>query len=221
MARRDRHELTLEEMVRIFSLDPNNDLQKLHTRIEIAIGMKVMVTMNISTDADLANGTRGVVTNIILDHREQLGESKIDEGIVTLAYSPAMITFKFYLMVYSREKYCYSLLSITSTTGQKVAINQQQYTLTGGYAFTLQGQTLGAIMFDIRKPLHWSVWVHLWCTSLYQEAEAMKLYDYLETLRTVFSHPICPKISGKKISDWPKNWRGQGWSVSGSEISVK
>lgn len=25
MARRERHELTLEEMVRIFSLDPNND----------------------------------------------------------------------------------------------------------------------------------------------------------------------------------------------------
>ena len=53
-----------------------------------------MVTMNISTDADLANGTRGVVTNIILDHEEQLEESKIDEGIVTLAYPPAMITFK-------------------------------------------------------------------------------------------------------------------------------
>ena len=34
--------------------------------------MKAMVMINIPTEADLANGTRGVVTNIILGHREQL-----------------------------------------------------------------------------------------------------------------------------------------------------
>lgn len=39
-------------------------------KIEIVKGMKVMVLLNISTDADLANSTRGVIEDIILDPKE-------------------------------------------------------------------------------------------------------------------------------------------------------
>ncbi|KAJ3870716.1 hypothetical protein F5051DRAFT_312463, partial [Lentinula edodes] len=39
-------------------------------RVEIAIGMKAMVLLNIATEANLANGTRGVVEGIVLDDRE-------------------------------------------------------------------------------------------------------------------------------------------------------
>jgi hypothetical protein len=35
--------------------------------MEVAIGMKAMVIINIATEADLANGTRGMVTDIVLD----------------------------------------------------------------------------------------------------------------------------------------------------------
>ena len=38
-----------------------NDTKKLADRIEIAIGMKAMILFNLSTDADIANGTRGTI----------------------------------------------------------------------------------------------------------------------------------------------------------------
>jgi len=35
--------------------------------VKIAVGMQVMVTLNLSTDNDLANSTRGTIEEIILD----------------------------------------------------------------------------------------------------------------------------------------------------------
>ncbi|KAJ6486488.1 hypothetical protein C8R47DRAFT_955134, partial [Mycena vitilis] len=43
---------------------------KLAERVELAIGMRAMVLMNIATEADLANGTRGEIVDIRLDPRE-------------------------------------------------------------------------------------------------------------------------------------------------------
>lgn len=53
----------MEEMTIAAGHDPEEDLHQLHTRIEIAVGMKAMVMINIPTKVDLANGTRGVVTD--------------------------------------------------------------------------------------------------------------------------------------------------------------
>ena len=53
-----------------------------------------MVTMNISTEADIVNGTRGVINDIVLDHRECLGKKEIESGNLTLVYPPAMIVFR-------------------------------------------------------------------------------------------------------------------------------
>ncbi|KAJ3924427.1 MAG: hypothetical protein NXY57DRAFT_875562, partial [Lentinula lateritia] len=39
-------------------------------RVELAVGMKAMVVLNIATEADLANGTRGTIMKIVLDDRE-------------------------------------------------------------------------------------------------------------------------------------------------------
>jgi hypothetical protein len=44
--------------------------QHLPHKIEIVKGMKAMVLMNISTECELANGTQGVIEDIILDPRE-------------------------------------------------------------------------------------------------------------------------------------------------------
>ena len=57
------------------------------------IGMKAMVTMNISTEVDLVNGTWGVINDIVLDHRECLEKKEIESGNITLVYLPAMIVF--------------------------------------------------------------------------------------------------------------------------------
>ena len=40
---------------------------KLPAIVRIAIGMKAMVVLNIATEADIANGTRGEIQDIILD----------------------------------------------------------------------------------------------------------------------------------------------------------
>ena len=58
------------------------------------IRMKVMVTINISTEADLVNRTWGVINDIILEHREHLEKKEIDSGNVTLVYLPVMIMFQ-------------------------------------------------------------------------------------------------------------------------------
>jgi hypothetical protein len=42
----------------------------LSNRIKLAIGMKVMVTLNIKTDLDIANSARGEIIMIVLDGRE-------------------------------------------------------------------------------------------------------------------------------------------------------
>lgn len=38
--------------------------------VELAIGMKTMVTMNVETDLDITNGARGTIVDIILDQNE-------------------------------------------------------------------------------------------------------------------------------------------------------
>ena len=56
--------------------------------------MKVMVMINISTEADLVNRTWGINNNIVLDHRECLEKKEIESGNVTLVYLPVMIVFQ-------------------------------------------------------------------------------------------------------------------------------
>ena len=148
MVGRDQHEPMIKEMTIITGLDPEDDLHKLHTRVEIVIRMKAMVTINISTEADLANGTRGVIKDIILDHWEELERSELDSSVVTLIYPPAMTMFmllessfpqfeglgKGEILIFPLEHN----FQITTSTSKKVTIHHQQYTLTPRYAFMLR-----------------------------------------------------------------------------------
>jgi hypothetical protein len=59
----------------------------------MAIGMKAMVLLNIATDADVANGTRGEIQDIILDERGEI-LTPDEDGTITLRYPPAIILFK-------------------------------------------------------------------------------------------------------------------------------
>ena len=60
--------------------------------IEIAIGMKVMVTNNIETDLDITNGARGEIVDIILDPDEPPIDA--NENIIRLRYMPAYLLVK-------------------------------------------------------------------------------------------------------------------------------
>jgi len=57
-----------------------NGTKKLTHRIELVVGMKVMVTLNLATEADLANGSRGIITDIVLDPREDVSLADVNES---------------------------------------------------------------------------------------------------------------------------------------------
>ena len=58
-------------------------------RVELAVGMKVMVTDNVETDLDITNGTCGKIVGIVL----YPDEAPIDkyQAIVQLRYLPSYI----------------------------------------------------------------------------------------------------------------------------------
>lgn len=45
-------------------------MNRLPGRVELAVGMKVMILSNIAPRAGLANGSRGTISDIVLDPRE-------------------------------------------------------------------------------------------------------------------------------------------------------
>ena len=62
-------------------------------RVELAVGMKAMVVLNIAKEADLVNRTRGTVQGLVLDPREDC-LSPDEEGHIHLKYPPPVIYFK-------------------------------------------------------------------------------------------------------------------------------
>ncbi|KAJ3930790.1 MAG: hypothetical protein NXY57DRAFT_853411, partial [Lentinula lateritia] len=57
--------------------------------VELAVGMKVLVTRNIETDLDITNGARGEIVVIVLDPREPTPEDGTE--IVHLQYLPLYV----------------------------------------------------------------------------------------------------------------------------------
>ena len=49
--------------------------------LELAIGAPVMVTQNILTDLDVANGVRGEIEGIVFDERERLIVSTVSHSV--------------------------------------------------------------------------------------------------------------------------------------------
>ena len=152
--------LTADEKAISLSKDPKS--RKLSDTVELAVGMPCMVTMNVKTEHDLANGTRGVIHNLILDPKEL--EINPDSNIVHLQYPPKFILFK------PDETHAANLPGLPEgvfpvepmTTrytieigGKKVTVERRQLPITGGYAFTdyrSQAQTLVPVLVDLAKP---------------------------------------------------------------------
>ena len=137
-----------------------DETQKLPHKIEIVKGMKAMILMNISTDSDLANGSRGIIEDIILNPRE--GEHTKSSSIC-LRYPPAVILFR---PLFGRNRTFPGLpvgvvpvfptrkrFKIGGRSG--VVIDREQYALTPAYAFTdfkSQGQTIESVIVDLARP---------------------------------------------------------------------
>src|SRR6267154_4141090 len=83
--------LTLEESFAVATKPKGfqatwNERASLSNTIEIAVGMKVVVTFNLETDLDIANGARGELVEIVLDERES--SFSLTKAVVELEYPP-------------------------------------------------------------------------------------------------------------------------------------
>jgi hypothetical protein len=86
----NHNELTLNERVEAARLSTDKT-GRLPGQTEITIGMKALVKWNLATEADLANGTRGTIMEIVLNPHEEGGAI---DGIKVLKYPLAMILFQ-------------------------------------------------------------------------------------------------------------------------------
>ena len=152
--------LTLQQQLVVASLKIE-ETNNLPNKVELAVGMKVMVLMNIDTDSHLANGSRGIVTDIVLDPREPV-DMQVSTKVV-LQYPPAAVFFK---PLFGGNKALPGLprgiipifpsrRSFKLKGGGKTVIERNQFSLTTAYAFTdykAQGQTMETVIVDLAKP---------------------------------------------------------------------
>jgi hypothetical protein len=139
----------------------NSRRNALSDNVEIAVGMEVMVTVNIDTELDVANGARGIVHKIILDPREDASSTSKE---VKLCYQPACVLVRLNRtkapklsglemgivpIVPFEQK---SNLTHNSKTSRAT---RRQLPITSAYAFTdyrSQGQTIKHVIVDIGRP---------------------------------------------------------------------
>ena len=106
--------------------------------VELAIGAPVMVTLNIHTDLDVANGVRGVIEGIVLDERERQVSTK-DSRAIHLQYPPRYVLVKLLRTKAPRlqglEQNVIPIVPVTKSftimkDGMKTNVNRTQLPLT-------------------------------------------------------------------------------------------
>jgi hypothetical protein len=151
--------------------NPQTGTKHLKHRLEVAVGMKIMVTLNLAMEANLANSSQGIIHDIVLDLRESVCEDNCDENsIVWLQYPLAMIIFKPYkyqfnpfpglepsLILIFPSKVSFN---IHCPQKPKMTIHRQQYPLCTTYAFMHKARQLNALLSTSGQPRDvW--WTHL------------------------------------------------------------
>lgn len=84
--------LSLSERFAVASKNVAGGKRSERTNLELCIGMKVMVTFNVETDLDIANGARREIIEIVFDEREST--LSIPQSTVRLEYPPVFVLIK-------------------------------------------------------------------------------------------------------------------------------
>lgn len=132
--------------------------------VELAIGMEVMVTVNVETELDVANGSRGRVVDIILDRREDPIPAGSPTTEIKLRFPPECVLVELYrtkavqlpglaqgvIPIFPMERG----FEIPQKRGNNLRAKRRQVPITSAYAFTdyrSQGQTLCRVIVDIGR----------------------------------------------------------------------
>ena len=163
ISRDGSQDLSMEARLAIAGLE-DKKTGKLPATLQMAIGMKAMVLLNVATEADIANGTRGEIQDIILDEREDLSAPD-EDGAIYLKYPPAMLLFRPYKMTnlifpglptgVIPLTPSLAPFTVTGRSDKRFKVSRRQYAMTSGYAFTdykSQGQTIEYVIIDVGKP---------------------------------------------------------------------
>jgi ATP-dependent exoDNAse (exonuclease V) alpha subunit len=129
--------------------------------VELMIGMPVMVTTNIQTELDIANGSRGEIVGIVLHPSEK--DWKEEDCIRNLTQQPPYILVKLLrtkIQQLSDLPHVIPIFPITksftiSVGGSKQTVTRTQFPITSAYAFTdyrAEGQTIAPAIVDIGRP---------------------------------------------------------------------
>ncbi|THH04463.1 hypothetical protein EW146_g10168 [Bondarzewia mesenterica] len=161
--------LTIEERYAIAKSTAKTNVngnKNLSNVVEFAIGMKIMVTTNLSTEIDITNGARGEITQIVLHPNEPTPRN---ESVIHLRHLPLYILAK---MQRTRAATLSSLDAqvipiepsiqtwrINAHAAERKPVTNQirrrQFPITAAYAFTdyrAQGQTIPYVLVDIAPP---------------------------------------------------------------------
>jgi hypothetical protein len=141
--------------------------QELPDKIEISIGMKVMVTQNVETDLDITNGACGTIIDILL-HPDEPVITEI-KPIIKLRFLPLYVLIKLnrtratqlpgldesVILVEPAPKTL--RIKCKSPQGKDImrTVRHRQFPMTAAYAFTdyrSQGQTIPHVLIDITTP---------------------------------------------------------------------
>jgi hypothetical protein len=161
------HPVSNEEKIAILNRPKGSksslDRAGLMKDIELAIGAPVMVTLNIHTDLDIANGVRGVIEGVVLDERERIMTTK-ENHTVRLSFPPRYVLVRLDRTkaptLKGLEQNVIPIEPLNKTfsinkNGTPTTVNRSQLPLTLAYAFTdyrSQGQTLHPVIIDIGSP---------------------------------------------------------------------
>ncbi|KAG8746743.1 hypothetical protein FRC10_003726 [Ceratobasidium sp. 414] len=149
------------------------DRDRLPEEVPLAIGMQIIVTLNIQTELDLANGARSTITGMVLDPNEPEFESTAP--VVRLKRLPLYILVK--MPQHTRAMTLPGLDPmppppiVPASKGFKITmdirarngrvervpktVRRSQFPITPAYAFTdyrAQGQTIESVIVNITAP---------------------------------------------------------------------
>ncbi|GJF00157.1 ATP-dependent exoDNAse [Phanerochaete sordida] len=202
--------------------------------VELARGMKVLVTNNIETDLDLANGSRGEIVDIILHPDEpEWGTA----STVHLKHMPRCILVRMdrtrasqlaglppgVIPVQPMESTMQIRLKRNGKTVQRT-VRRRQFPVTGAYAFTdyrAQGQTLRYVLVDIATPPSFE----LTLTNMYVALSRSPGRDTIRLLRpfdrAIFLRRLDPDLETEderleRLDGETRAW----WKAMGGEVRL-